>query len=60
MASCVHYEESLEKSGKEKRSLIVQLDQSRAQLLESEKESAVLRSEVEYQVKSALKGDNCC
>jgi len=56
MASCAHYEQMLEKCGREKSGLALQLEDSRSQLLQAEKDLAKMQSEVKGEIKSALKG----
>ena len=56
MASCSHYENDLEKCAKEKSNILIQLDESRSQLFQAEKQLTSMKAEVEHEVKSALKG----
>ncbi|XP_076801027.1 serologically defined colon cancer antigen 8 homolog isoform X2 [Clavelina lepadiformis] len=56
MACCKHYEDELEKMSKEKSSILIQLEESRSQLFQAEKDLAAMTAEVKHEVKSALKG----
>nr|CAB3265912.1 serologically defined colon cancer antigen 8 homolog [Phallusia mammillata] len=56
LATCSHYEDVIEKCGREKEKLSLQLDESRSQILAAEKDLSKLQMEVQGEVKTAIKG----
>ena len=56
MASCSRLETGLEKCSKEKTAALLQLEESRSQLLQCEKDMATMKAEIDHEIKSTLKG----